>query len=459
MKNYDFNVLVIGSGPGGYIAALRAAELGLSVACVEKMDALGGTCLNVGCIPSKALLHSSAVYERIKKMGAEEGVTVKDVAFDLTAMMKRKDGVVKGLNEGIAFQFKKLGVVSIRGNAAFVDAHTIEVQGKRITADNFIVATGSEPIALPFLPFDEKYIVSSTGALSLGSVPKKMLVIGAGAIGVELASVYSRLGCAVSVVEMLDTITPAMDATLCKHLQQMLKKQGIEFYLQAKVKGGVVKNEAINLIVEYEAKESILTADVVLVAVGRRPYITGLGLEAIGITPSPKGFIPIDQNFRTFLPHIFALGDVVEGPMLAHRASHEGVAVANLIGGVASQINYVSIPNVIYTHPEAASVGFTETEARSAGFNISVGMSHFRANGRARCIGETEGFVKIIGDLATGRLLGMHILGAEASEMIAEGVIALDMKTSVADMGNACHPHPTLSEAISEACKDARPVA
>lgn len=454
MNKFDFKVVVIGSGPGGYIAALRAAELGLSVACIEKMDTAGGTCLNVGCIPSKALLHTSAAYDWIKKSSGDEGIHVKDLSYDLPTMMKRKDSVVKGLVDGIALLFKSKGVVSLKGSASFVDPHTLVVQGKKVTAENIIIATGSEPIALPFLVFDEKQVVSSTGALSLTVVPEKLVVIGAGAIGVELASVYSRLGSSVTVVEMLETITPAMDAAICKHLQQALQKQGIEFLLQAKVKAGTVSSTGVTLAIEHESRQISLAADVVLVAVGRRPYTHGLHLETAGISTTLKGFIPVDNNFQTEQKHIYAIGDVIDGPMLAHKASHEGVAVANLIAGKASRINYTSIPNVIYTHPEAASVGFTEAEARAAGLNIAVSQSYFRANGRARSTGETEGFVKIVGDIPTRRLIGMHILGADASEMIAEGVVAIDMKATIDDVANACHPHPTLSEAIMEACQN-----
>jgi len=455
LNKFDFDVLVIGSGPGGYIAALQGAKNGLKVACVEKMDSLGGTCLNVGCIPSKALLHSSETYSSIKKSSAEEGVNVTGLTFDLSTMMKRKNDIVLTLVNGIASHFKKLSVERLTGSAAFLDKNTVDISGKKVTAKNFIIATGSEPMSLPFLPFDEKQVVSSTGALSLTSVPKRLVVIGAGVIGVELASVYSRLGSKVTIVEMLESITPTMDVAVSRQLLQTLKKQEMEFFLGAKVKGAVINKKGVTLAVEHESKDLSFDADVVLVAVGRRPYTKGLGLESAGITVTPKGFITVDNNFRTVHPHIYAIGDVIDGPMLAHRASHEGVAVADLIAGKSASVNYTSIPNVIYTHPEVASVGFTETEARAAGLNIFVGTSFFRANGRARCIGDIEGFVKVIGEKQSGRLIGMHIIGPEASELITEGIVALDLKAKVHDIAHACHAHPTLSEAVMEAAQQA----
>lgn len=455
----DFDVVVIGSGPGGYIAALRAAELGLNTACVEKEDSLGGTCLNVGCIPSKALLQSSESYEWLKNSAKEQGINISDLSFDLTTMMQRKEGIVKGLVDAIASHFKKLKVTRLQGTACFLDPNTIEItQGankKNYSSQNFIIATGSEPIALPFLPFDETRIVSSTGALNLKSVPKRLLVIGAGVIGVELASVYRRLGSQVSIVEMLEGITPAMDHAISRQLLQSLKKQGIEFYLGAKVTGASIGKSEISINVEHEQKALNMQADVVLVAVGRRPYSKGLDFEKAGIKTNPKGFIQVDANLRTTQPHIYAIGDVVEGPMLAHRASHEGMAAAELIAGKSPKINYISIPNVIYTHPEVAAVGLTETEAKQFGFDVAIGNSTFRGNGRARCSGETEGFVKVIGDKKSGRLLGMHIIGAHASELIAEGLIAMDLKATIKDIATACHAHPTLSEVIMEACQAA----
>lgn len=453
MENNTFQVLVIGSGPGGYVAAIRAAQLGFKVACVEKMDTLGGTCLNIGCIPSKALLQSSESYDWILKSSKDQGVNVASVSYDFAAMMKRKEDIVKLLVDGVASHFKKHQITRLKGSAKFVGPNEIEVDGKRYTADNIIIATGSAPIALPFLPFDEKRVLSSTGALSLNEVPKTMAVIGAGAIGVELASVYRRLGAKITIIEMLPVVTPAMDFALSKQLLQTLKKQGIEFLLEAKVASAKVNGNGVILTVEHDGSTLSIEAETVLVCIGRKPYIEGLGLEAAGIATSPKGLIQVDANFRTSQPYIYAIGDVIDGPMLAHKASHEGIAAAEVIAGKAPHIDYMAIPNVVYTHPEVASVGMTEAEARAAGLDLIIGTSYFRGNGRARCSGDIEGFVKVIGDAKSGRLLGMHIIGGHASELIAEGVIAIDRKATVADLASACHAHPTLSEAIMEACQ------
>lgn len=455
MEGSQYQVLVIGSGPGGYVAAIRASQLGFKTACVEKMGTLGGTCLNVGCIPSKALLQSSESYDWIVNSSKEQGITVSNPSFDFPAMMKRKEGIVKMLVDGVASHFKKHKIDRLQGTAKFMGPNEVEVDGKRYTADNIIIATGSEPIALPFLPFDEKRVVSSTGALALKQVPKKLAVIGAGIIGVELASVYRRLGSEVIIIEMLDYITPGMDEALSKQLLQLLKKQGIEFLLGAKVAAGKVTDQGVSLNIEHEQKKRTIDADVVLVAVGRKPYTSGLNLEAAGIQAGPKGLIQVDGNFRTAQKHIYAIGDVIDGPMLAHKATHEGIAAAEIIAGESPSINYMSIPNVIYTHPEVASVGLTEAEAGTAGINMMTGTSFFRGNGRARCSGEIDGFVKVIGDKKTGRLLGVHIIGSHASELIAEGMIALDKKATIADIVHACHAHPTLSETIMEACQQA----
>ncbi len=459
MAEHDFDVIVIGSGPGGYVAAVRAAQLGLKVACVDKRPTLGGTCLNVGCIPSKALLQSTEHYAWLKNASKEHGITATNVAIDFGAMMQRKEGIVRGLVDGINTLFKKHHIVHLQGNAHFTGPHSLEVvngsERQAVHAANIIIATGSEPIALPFLPFDEKRVVSSTGALSLTSVPKRFAVIGGGVIGVELASVYRRLGSEVVVVEMLDTLTPMMDPAISKQLLQVLKKQGLEFYLGAKVTSANVGSKGVQLFIEHDQKQVTIDADVVLVAVGRRPYTQGLGLDVLTVVPNAQGLIPVDVNFRNVHRHIYAIGDVIEGPMLAHRASHEGMAVAELIAGHHPHVNYASIPNVIYTHPEVASVGFTEPEARNAGLNIVVGTSFFRGNPRSRCSGDTEGLVKVIGEVNTGRLIGMHIIGAQASELIAEGMMALEKKATLSEIANTCHAHPTLAESIMEACQQA----
>lgn len=459
ITNYDYDVIIIGAGPGGYIAALRAAELGMKVACIEKEQTLGGTCLNVGCIPSKALLESSERYDWLKKSSGDHGLKIDHVTVDFTTMMNRKETIVKGLVNGISALFKQNKVVHLTGEAQFIGPHTLEVvhnDQRQIISGNFIViATGSEPIQFPFLPFDEKRVVSSTGILSLKEIPQRLLVVGAGAIGVELASVYQRLGSQVTIVEMLDRITPAMDSAISKQLLQSLKKQGMEFLLSAKVKSGKVSQKEVSLTIEHEQKELTKIADVVLIAVGRRPYTKNLGLNTVGIALAPNGLIVVNDLLQTTLPHVYALGDVIEGPMLAHKASYEGVAVIDSIAGLKPCLNYISIPNVIYTHPEAASVGLTEAEAKTAGIDFIIGTSFFRGNARARCTDATEGFVKVIGEKSSNRLIGMHIIGTHASELIAEAVIAIEKRATIKDLANACHPHPTLSETIMEACQQA----
>lgn len=450
----DFQVLVIGGGPGGYVAAIRAAQLGFKTACIEKMPTLGGTCLNVGCIPSKALLQSTEYYELLQKGIQEHGIETKGASINFGQMMQRKEKIVKGLVDGVANLLKSHKIERFLGEARFKDQNTVEVvngnEKKSVSADFIIIATGSEAIPLPFLPFDEKVVISSTGALSLPEIPKKMLVIGAGVIGLELASVYRRLGSEITIVEMLDRVTPTMDLAVSKQLLQLMKKQGLEFYLQAKVTGATVKN-GVNLAVEFEGKQLSLQGNVVLVAVGRRPYTKGLNAEAAGVKVSPKGFIEVDSNFHTSTQHIFAIGDVIDGAMLAHRSSHEGIAAAEIIAGQHPHVNYMAIPNVVYTHPEVAAVGLTEAEARAASLSIKTGTSFFRGNSRARCAGDTDGFVKIIGEANTGRLLGLHIIGPHASEMIGEGVIAIEKKATLEDIATAPHAHPTLTEAIMEA--------
>lgn len=442
-----YDVIVIGSGPGGYVAAIRAAQLGLKTACIEKNSTLGGTCLNVGCIPSKALLNSSEFYAKIKKDAAIHGIKTSGLEYDLSQMMSRKEKIVSSFIIGIEGLLKKNKIDRIQGHGRLKGPNSVEVGGQVIEGNSIILATGSEPSSLPFLPFDEKKILSSTGALSLSKVPKKMLIIGAGVIGVELGSVYQRLGTEVIFIEFFDRICPSFDLSISKGLLKSLTAQGMTFHLSHKV----IRYENGELVVQGPNGETKFSADQILVAVGRKPYTHQLGLETVGIETDPKGFIPIDTSFRTIQPNIFAIGDLVEGPMLAHKASEEGIAVAELIAGKRPTIDYLSIPNVIYTHPEVASVGFTEEELKLRGITYKSGQFPFKANSRARCTGDDEGFVKVLGEAKSHRLLGIHILGPNASELIAEGVHALLRRSTVDELADTVHAHPTLSETIKEA--------
>jgi dihydrolipoamide dehydrogenase len=424
-----YDVVVIGAGPGGYVAAIRAAQLGLKTVCIEKRKTLGGTCLNVGCIPSKALLHDS------------------ELSKDLFQMMQRKEKVVSGFTSGIESLFKKNKVDWIKGSACLKSANSIDVDGKIIESKYIILATGSEPVSLPFLPFNETTILSSTGALSLQKVPQKLLVIGAGVIGVELGSVYRRLGSEVVFIEFLDRICPAFDSAISKGLQKALTNQGMTFHLSHKV----VKADGTTLTVEGPSGQSQISAETILVAVGRRPFSEKLGLEELKIEKDAKGYVKVDGAFRTSKPNIFAIGDLVDGPMLAHKASEEGIAVAELIAGHTPSINYMAIPSVVYTHPEAASVGLTEEEIKSRNLSYKSSQFPFKANSRARCINDDEGFVKILAETNSRRILGVHILGPNASELIAEAAFAIQMKATADQLADTCHAHPTLSESLKEA--------
>lgn len=449
-----YDVIVIGSGPGGYVAAIRAAQLGLHTACVEKDKVLGGTCLNVGCIPSKTLLHSSELYWKLGKEYEQNGIHVESSSIDFLKMMDRKENIVTSFNKGIASLFQKNKIDWIKGVGRLKGPNTVEVNEKTLEGKHIILATGSEPISLPFLPFDEKKILSSTGALSLKAIPKKLLVIGAGIIGVELGSVYSRLGSEVVFIEFLDRICPAFDLGLSKALQKTLTAQKMTFHLSHKVASANVTKD-IELTAQGPNGEVKFKGDAVLVAVGRRPYSNQLGLEAVGIEKDAKGFVQIDAAFRTSKPHIFAIGDLVNGPMLAHKASEEGVAVAELIAGHCPSIDYVSIPNVAYTSPEVACVGFTEEELKSRSIAYTSGQFPFKANSRARTSGEEEGFVKMLVEEKTKKILGIHILGAHASELIGEGVLAMRLRATAQELADTCHAHPTLSESLKEAALSA----
>lgn len=445
-----YDLAVIGSGPGGYVAAIRAAQLGLKTICFEKEKELGGTCLNIGCIPSKALLYSTELFYKLQKKGKENGILATDLKADFSQMMQRKQKIVTSFNKGIEFLFKKNQVERVHAHATLAGAHTIQAAGKEYSAKNILLATGSESIALPFLPFDEEKILSSTGALCLKQVPKKLLVIGAGVIGVEMASVYSRLGTEVVFFEFADRICPAFDGAISTALEKSLTAQGMHFFLKHKVLKGEKKGDGIELTVQGEGEESVHRGDAVLICVGRRPYTEKLGLETVGIQLNSQKQIPINASFQTAAPNIFAIGDLVDGPMLAHKASEEGVAVAEFLAGHRPTIDYLSIPNVIYTHPEVASVGLTEEECRARSLSIESAQFPFKANSRARCVDEEEGFVKMIMEKATHKLLGVHIFASQASELIGEAALALGKRLPAESLAHGCHAHPTLSESLKE---------
>lgn len=435
-----YDLVVVGSGPGGYVAAIRAAELGLKTACIEKDPKLGGTCLNVGCIPSKALLYSSELYSRACYKMKAYGIDVGSPRVDFDQMMKRKQGVVSGFNQGIETLFKMHKVDWIRG-VAKLQGSKVFVDGKEVPSKWVLLATGSEPSPLPFLPFDEKKVLSSTGALSLQKVPKKMLVIGAGIIGVELGSVYQRLGAEVTLIEFLDRICPAFDGSLSTALQKSLGTQGMKFHLSHKVLSAQVGSEVV-----LKTDKGDFQGDVVLVAVGRRPNSKDLSLDK-----DPKGFVRVDASFRTSEPNVFAIGDLIDGPMLAHKASEEGTAVAEMLAGKSPSIDYATIPNVAYTDPEVAAVGFTEEELKQRGISYVASQASFKVNSRAKCTGEEEGFAKILSEKSTGKILGVHMIGPHVSELIAEAVFALKTRATKDELFHTCHAHPTLAEILKEA--------
>ncbi len=451
-----FDVLVIGSGPAGYVAAIRCAQLGLSTACVEKSPVLGGTCLNVGCIPSKTLLHSTEVYYKNKHDSSKFGVNYTELSFDFSAMLSYKSKVVKTFQQGIEGLFQKNKVTKFIGSASLLSPNSVEVVNgseKTIVEARFvIIATGSEPISLPFLPFDQKKIISSTEALSLEKIPKKIVVIGAGAIGIELGSVYNRLGSEVVFIEFLDRICAFLDEPVSVELQKSLESQGMRFFLSSKVTKGEMLNNGVQITaLQKEATEITFDADLALVAIGRKPYTQNLGLEKIGVLPNKQGRIEVDGQFRTTIPNVFAIGDVIDGPMLAHKGSEEGVVVAELIAGQSPILDYITIPNVVYSYPEVATVGLTEQEVKKLGIEYYAGTFPFTANSRAKCIGEEKGFVKIIGHKSSDRILGMHIISAHASELISVGVMAIKQKMTLSALSHTPIAHPTLAEAIKEA--------
>jgi dihydrolipoamide dehydrogenase len=449
----SFDLVVIGAGPGGYVAAIRAAQLGMNVACVEKNAGLGGTCLNIGCIPSKALLQSSEKYAEAQHAAAEHGIKLSGISLDLPRMMARKDKVVTDLTKGVDFLFRKNKVTRIEGAARITRAGEVVVGERTLAAKHILIATGSDSTPLPGIAIDEQRIVTSTGALALTEVPKRLVVIGGGYIGLEMGSVWRRLGSEVTVVEFLDRIVPAMDREIGAALMRSLAKQGIAFRLGTKVSSAIKGNADVSLTVQPAAGGAAesLSADVVLVSIGRRPHVDGLGIEALGIKRDQRGYIQIDQRFQTSVPGIYAIGDVVPGAMLAHKAEEEGIAAVEIMAGQAGHVNYDAIPAVVYTWPEAASVGKTEEEVKAAGIAYKAGKFPFTANPRARTNGDTEGLVKILADAKTDRILGAHIVGPDAGTMIAELAVAMEFGASAEDIARTSHAHPTLNEAVKEA--------
>ena len=452
-----YDLVVIGTGPGGYVAAIRAAQLGMKVAVVEKRATHGGTCLNVGCIPSKALLHASERYTEAADGFAAMGIKVRP-ELDLPAMLAFKDAGVKGNVDGVEFLLKKNKIDAVQGTGRIAAAGKVEVtgpDGKKETLETkaIVIATGSEVAALPGIGIDEKTVISSTGALSLASVPKQLVVIGGGYIGLELGSVWSRLGSQVTVVEMLDRLAPGLDGEVAKQLQRVLTKQGLAFKLGTKVVSVETKGKSVKLTLEPAGggKSETLDCDVVLVAVGRVPNTQGLGLAELQVKTDNRGRIAVDEKFAASIPGIYAIGDVIKGPMLAHKAEDEGVAVAEILAGQAGHVNYDVIPSVIYTAPEVASVGRTEEELKAAGVEYKVGKFPFTANGRAKVNRTTEGFVKVLAEEGTDRVLGVHIIGADAGTMIAEAAVLMEFGGSAEDLARTCHAHPPLNEAVKEA--------
>ncbi len=453
-----FDLVVIGAGPGGYTGAIRAAQLGLKTAVIEKDKTFGGTCLNVGCIPSKALLQSSEYYHEAQHDFAAHGIKLESVRLDLPTMMARKNKIVGDLTGGIEFLFKKNKITGIKGTGRIINANLIEVTDAsgtqtQIQAKNIMLATGSVPVELPFLKFDETKILSSTGALSLDYVPKEMLVVGGGVIGLEMGSVWARLGSKVTVIEFADKICSMMDQDCINVLLRSMKKLGVEFKTSTKVTASRSVGGRVELDYETltDGKKSSIQGDVVLVSTGRKPFTEGLGLENAGIEKDERGRVKINKNYQTNVPNIFAVGDVTVGPMLAHKAEEEGVAVAEIIVTGHGHVNYKTVPSVIYTHPEVSSVGMTEVEAKAAGIETAVGKFLFAANGRAKAKGHTEGFVKIVTDKATDRIIGGHIVGAGSSELLGEIVVAMEFGGSSEDLARSFHSHPTMSEVIREA--------
>jgi dihydrolipoamide dehydrogenase len=454
----QYDVTVIGSGPGGYVAAIRCAQLGMKTALIEKYPVLGGTCLNVGCIPSKALLDSSEHYHNAAHTFKTHGIELKDLSVNLAQMIKRKREVVKQTSDGITFLMKKNKIDVLNGLGSFVDKNTIKITAadgstKEIKTNKTIIATGSKPVSLPTVPIDKKRIITSTEALEMTEIPKHMIVIGGGVIGLELGSVYARLGAKVTVVEFMDGLIPTMDKSLGKELQKSLAKIGFEFFFSHKVTGAVVKgNDVIITAEDKSGKVTEFKGDYCLVATGRKPYTEGLGLENAGITLDERGRIAVNDHLETSAPGIYAIGDVIKGAMLAHKAEEEGTLVAEQLAGQKPHINYLLIPGVVYTWPEVAAVGYTEEQLKEQGRAYKVGSFPFKASGRARASMDTDGFVKVLADKTTDEILGVHMIGPRTADMIAEAVVAMEFRASAEDIARMSHAHPTYTESFKEAC-------
>lgn len=456
MSENKYDVIVIGGGPGGYVCAIRAAQLGFKTACIDKRERLGGTCLNIGCIPSKALLQSSYLYHQTHDELSKHGIKVKSVDLDLDTLMKRKEEVVHSLTHGIDFLMKKNKITKITGVAKLRGAGQVEIvdgEKQMLKADHIILATGSEPMPLNGIEVDEERVVTSTGALSLKEVPKHLVVVGGGYIGLEMGSVWARLGAKVTVIEYLDRIVPTMDGEVGKAFHKLLEKQGFTFKLLTALKDIKKDKKGLTLTLEPRdgGKSETMTCDVVLVSAGRRPYSEGLGLEEVGVVKDKRGFVQVNHHYQTNVDGIYAIGDLIEGPMLAHKAEEEGVAVAELIAGKSGHVNYGIIPGVVYTHPEVASVGKTEEQLKAEGVSYTIGKFPFMANARAKANGDMEGFVKILTQKETDKILGVHILGPEAGTLIAEAALAMEFSASAEDIARTCHAHPSLNETVKEA--------
>ncbi len=451
----NYNVVVVGGGPAGYVCSIRLAQLGYKTACIDSRETLGGTCLNVGCIPSKSLLNLSEKFHEAKKL-SDKGIEIESIKLNLEKMMKNKEKAVMNLTKGVEFLLKKNKITFINGHARIKSSKKLSIVGadeteKIIDTDNIVICTGSEPVSLPNVSFDEKKIISSTGALSLKSVPKKMLVIGAGYIGLEMGSVWSRLGSEVHIIEFLNHITPGMDREVSNEFMKILQKQGLKFHLDTKVESiskvsDIIKIKSLN----KKGEKKDFECDVVLIAIGRKPKIENLNLETIGIELDDKKRIKVDNKYRTNINNIYAIGDVIDGPMLAHKAEDEGIAVAEIIDGQAGHVNYDVIPGVVYTSPEVAVIGKTEEQLKADKVNYKVGKFSLMGNSRAKTINETDGFVKIIADSKTDKVLGVHMIGSNAGELIAEMALAMEFGASSEDIARTCHAHPTFSEAIKE---------